>query len=184
MHKAFFAVTSVVICLILVSGCAVSNPPLPAPPQPALPNVEFQCGAFRESARKISNTDRSVESGWVEVQYALDGSGRASNLVVISSHNARGFTDSVVADIRNADFKRDVKVLRVESCDFEFTAAGLSRTAKGYTDSYTWQEVVAVHKLSRAYLIEFEVGAMPIPFRVFSGNEQQRMENFVPQALL
>jgi hypothetical protein len=72
------------------------------------------------------------------------------------------------------------KVLRVGRCDFEFTELGMSRTSKGTKASRTWQEVVAVHKLSRAYLIELEKGAMPVPYRVFASHEQQGFEALLP----
>lgn len=76
------------------------------------------------------------------------------------------------------------KVLRVGRCEFDFTNAGFSRTSRGHTAFWSWQEVVAVHTLSRVYLIELEKGAMPVPFRVFAPSDQERFEALIPHSLL
>lgn len=72
-----------------------------------------------------------------------------------------------------------LKQSRVGECLFTFSEQGLSRTSKGHTASRGWVQVKIVHRLSTAYLIELvEGGAMPVPFRVFTAEQQQLFENF------
>lgn len=74
-----------------------------------------------------------------------------------------------------------IKKLCVGRCLFEFTPEGLCRTAKGYTASRTWSQVVAVQSLRAAYLIELkEGGAMPVPYRVFTPSQRTALESLMP----
>jgi hypothetical protein len=103
MYKSFN-----LLCFTMLASCAASYQPSPAQPQPAIASAELLCDGIRESAFRIRNNDRSFESGWVQVQYSLDGSGSASDVKVIASHNASGFANSVVADLKQAGFKKGV----------------------------------------------------------------------------
>lgn len=76
-----------------------------------------------------------------------------------------------------------VKKLRVGQCVFEFTADGLSRTARGHTMRLLWSQVSTVHSLSATYLIELkDGGAMPVPYRVFKPSERAAFESFISLA--
>lgn len=72
------------------------------------------------------------------------------------------------------------KMLRVGRCLFVFSAAGISRTSKGFTASRSWDQVKSVQRLSAAYVIELvEGGAMPIPFRAMDVDQHREFERLV-----
>lgn len=42
-----------------------------------------------------------------------------------------------------------------------------------------WSEVLRVHRLSQAYLVEKAEGAMPLPFRCFTPAQRQAFEGIL-----
>ncbi|MGY0653101.1 YcxB family protein [Luteimonas sp. A537] len=76
------------------------------------------------------------------------------------------------------------KSSRVGRCDFTIDATGVSRRTKGGPGSVGWSRVKAVHTYSRGFLIELESGAMPIPFRVLSPEQQAQFRLLAADQLL
>lgn len=66
------------------------------------------------------------------------------------------------------------KSSRVGRCDFTIDAAGVSRRTRRGPGSVAWARVKAVHIYSPGFLVELESGAMPIPFRVLSLEQQKQ----------
>ena len=75
------------------------------------------------------------------------------------------------------------KKSRIGNCKFTFSEAGFTRTSRGRTASRNWDEVKVVHRLSGAYLIELKAGgALPVPYRAFTPEEEQLFEGFTQRA--
>src|SRR6185436_802390 len=69
-----------------------------------------------------------------------------------------------------------VKSYRIGACTFQIDSHGVSRESKTGLLQVPWSEITQVHKLSSAYLVENSNGAMPIPFRVFTAEQQLALE--------
>ena len=69
-----------------------------------------------------------------------------------------------------------VKSYRMGACTFSIDGQGVSRASKTGLLQVPWSDIIQVHKLSSAYLVEKSNGAMPIPFRVFSADQQLALE--------
>lgn len=72
------------------------------------------------------------------------------------------------------------KTWRVGECRFVVDRQGITRSGDGHVAKYSWDEVTHVHRLSCAYLIELEEGAMPLPYRVFTEEQRAAFEALVP----
>jgi hypothetical protein len=68
----------------------------------------------------------------------------------------------------------------VGTCVFRIDAERVERRSKAGTLAKPWSSVTVVHCLSEAYLVEFERGAMPLPYRCFSPEQRAAFEAFVP----
>jgi hypothetical protein len=69
-----------------------------------------------------------------------------------------------------------IKSYRIGACTFQIDSHGVSRESKTGLLQVPWSEITQVHKLSSAYLVEKSNGAMPIPFRVFTAEQQLALE--------
>ena len=72
----------------------------------------------------------------------------------------------------------------VGTCVFRVDGEQIERKSKTGTLTKPWSSVVLVHRLSGAYLVELEHGAMPLPYRCFSPEQRSAFESFVPEGKL
>lgn len=75
------------------------------------------------------------------------------------------------------------KSWRVGRCTFVVDSDGVTRSGANHKATYRWDEVMHLHRLSSAYMIELDVGAMPLPYRVFAVGQRQTFESFLPARL-
>ena len=68
---------------------------------------------------------------------------------------------------------------RVGTCSFKLDATGITRRSKGGEFSFPWSDVTAVYQYGPGYLIAKGKGAMPIPFRVMSEQQQKSVAALV-----
>ena len=65
------------------------------------------------------------------------------------------------------------KTFRVGTCHFVIDRAGISRRSKGdRLINLAWSDVACVREYKVGYYIEKKNGAMPVPFRVLSAQQQ------------
>jgi hypothetical protein len=69
----------------------------------------------------------------------------------------------------------------VGACEFEISCAGIVRRSKAGEFSAPWSEVKAIHQLSKAYLVQIDKGAIPLPYRCFSNSERGEFEGMAGQ---
>ncbi len=72
-----------------------------------------------------------------------------------------------------------LKKRRMPVCRFTIAASGIAREAGGGRLQAAWSEVVAVHRLDRAWLVALADGAMPLPYRCFSAAQRAGFERLV-----
>lgn len=71
------------------------------------------------------------------------------------------------------------KKSKIGTCKFTFSDAGLTRHSDIGAASRSWDQILSVHRLSTAYLIQLkEGGAMPIPYRAFGAEERSLFDSF------
>jgi hypothetical protein len=75
------------------------------------------------------------------------------------------------------------KSWRVGKCRFVVSSIGVTRSGAGHEATYRWEEVMHLHRLSSAYMIELEEGALPLPYRVFAADQRQAFESLLPARL-
>jgi hypothetical protein len=75
------------------------------------------------------------------------------------------------------------KSWRVGKCTFVIDSDGVTRFGAHHKATYLWDEVVHLHRLSGAYMIELSAGALPLPYRVFSAGQRQTFESLLPVRL-
>jgi hypothetical protein len=92
------------VAAIATIGCATK--PDPRAVDPAEPDKSLQC--FEQLVRAPSYRDVGLpaESGWVVIEYALDGSGRASNLKIVDGRNAGSVGRGLIRAVERAEFKQ------------------------------------------------------------------------------
>lgn len=73
------------------------------------------------------------------------------------------------------------KVRKVGRCTFLIDEQGVQRTSKLGTGRVPWADVVTVHRLSRAYLVEKRNGALPLPYRCLDERQKADLEEFLKQ---
>lgn len=73
-----------------------------------------------------------------------------------------------------------MKKRRMPVCRFSIDARGIERRTKRSTLRVAWSEVIAVHRYSRAYVIEKGNGGLPIPYRCLDGDERALLERMLP----
>jgi len=72
-----------------------------------------------------------------------------------------------------------LKQRRMPRSEFVIDGAGIERTTKQGTLRRGWDEVTAVRRYSRGYLLMLRRGAIPIPFRCLDGGQQERLRAFL-----
>ena len=71
------------------------------------------------------------------------------------------------------------KIRKVGRCTFLIDGEGVQRTSKLGTGRVPWPDVVTVHRLSGAYLVEKRKGALPLPYRCLDEQQKARLEEFL-----
>jgi hypothetical protein len=67
------------------------------------------------------------------------------------------------------------KKRRMPACSFRIDGAGIERTSRTGTFARAWQDVTAVRRYRRGYLLTYDKGAVPIPLRCM---DQGQLEAF------
>lgn len=75
------------------------------------------------------------------------------------------------------------KTLRVGTCHFQIYARQIVRRSRTGTVVVPWSAIVAVDRYAPGYLLAGAKGAIPIPFRVLSGDERKTLEGIVAVAV-
>lgn len=101
-------------------------------------------------------------------EHAFDTDDSLRGLRGVRRHAARALLLTV------AFFGFFYKVSRVGRCDFKIDGEGVIRKTKIGPGSVPWSRVKSVHTYSPGFLVELEKGAMPLPFRVLSPEQQQK----------
>lgn len=70
------------------------------------------------------------------------------------------------------------KIRKVGQCAFVIDEDGVERTSKLGVGRTPWSDVVTVHRLSQAYLVEKSKGALPLPYRCLDAGQTLALENF------
>lgn len=68
---------------------------------------------------------------------------------------------------------------RVGECTFTADERALVRRNKTGSTEMPWSEVLRVHRLSQAYLVEKAEGAMPLPYRCFTQAQRHAFESIL-----
>lgn len=71
------------------------------------------------------------------------------------------------------------KKRRMPVCDFRIDADGIERTTAQGVLARRWDQVRAVRRYRIGYLVEFERGAVPIPFRCLTAAQQERLRALI-----
>ena len=74
-----------------------------------------------------------------------------------------------------------LKKRAVGQCDFSIDQEQIVRRSKAIDVRLPWKDVLRVHRLSQAYLVEKEGGAMPLPYRAFMPTQRQAFEAVLAQ---
>ena len=69
-----------------------------------------------------------------------------------------------------------MKKRAVGACEFNIDRNRIQRHSKNENIELPWKDVLRVHRLTQAYLVEKDGGAMPLPYRAFTGSQQQSFE--------
>ena len=72
-----------------------------------------------------------------------------------------------------------LKKRAVGECRFSVDREGITRRSKSGDVALPWNEVLRVHRLSEAYLVEKSEGAMPLPYRVFTQVQRAVFESII-----
>lgn len=76
-----------------------------------------------------------------------------------------------------------IKVRKVGLCTFDLSPDGFSRQSNVGKKFIPWEQVLQVHLLSSAYLLELDQGFIPLPFRCFEMNQRADFEVLVSSKL-
>lgn len=71
------------------------------------------------------------------------------------------------------------KINKVGDCVFDIDEHQIKRTSKLGVICLPWTDVVAIRRLSRAYLIEKSRGAMPLPYRCLTVEQAATLDELV-----
>ena len=71
------------------------------------------------------------------------------------------------------------KLRKVGSCIFHINETEITRESKLGKKTISWDEVLNIHVMSSGYLLEISQGAMPLPYRCFSGHQKNEFEKMV-----
>ena len=69
-----------------------------------------------------------------------------------------------------------MKKRAVGDCKFNINDSRVLRQSKNGDIELPWSQVLRVHRLSQAYLVQEEQGAMPIPYRAFTPEQLKQFE--------
>ena len=69
----------------------------------------------------------------------------------------------------------------VGKCEFTIDRQLVKRRSKSGDVELPWKDVLRVHRLSVAYLVEKDGGAMPLPYRSFSQPQRDVFENILAE---
>jgi hypothetical protein len=69
-----------------------------------------------------------------------------------------------------------MKKRAVGDCKFNIDDSRVLRQSKNGDIELPWSQVLRVHRLSQAYLVQEEQGAMPIPYRAFTPEQLKQFE--------
>ena len=72
-----------------------------------------------------------------------------------------------------------LKKRAVGECRFTVDHEGITRRSKSGDVAFPWKEVLRVHRLSEAYLVEKSEGAVPLPYRVFTQVQRAKFESII-----
>ncbi|MFT5705210.1 MAG: hypothetical protein ACI8SK_001165 [Shewanella sp.] len=76
-----------------------------------------------------------------------------------------------------------IKVRKVGLCTFDLNSAGFARQSNVGKKFIPWEQVLQIHLLSSAYLLELDQGFIPLPFRCFETNQRADFEVLVSRKL-
>jgi YcxB-like protein len=76
-----------------------------------------------------------------------------------------------------------IKSYRIGTCHFRIDREGIRRRSKQGEMSIQWRDVTAVHKYGPGYLIEMAHGGIPIPFRVLSKDQSDRLHSMIARRI-
>ncbi|MGH8127140.1 MAG: YcxB family protein [Gammaproteobacteria bacterium] len=71
------------------------------------------------------------------------------------------------------------KVNKVGVCVFDIDENQIKRTCKLGVIRLPWADVVAIHRLSRAYLVEKARGGMPLPYRCLTAEQATALDGLM-----
>lgn len=71
------------------------------------------------------------------------------------------------------------KMRKLGTCTFRIDEDQIQRTSKQGTLTIPWHDVVAIHRFSRAYLIEKHRGAVPLPYRCLDAAKAAALDELV-----
>jgi hypothetical protein len=97
-----------------------------------------------------------------------------------TSSTTSAFEKALVAPLAAAAFL--YKRHKLGICIFGIDATGVRRRSKADELFVSWSDVKAVFRLTNAYLVAKEGGAMPIPYRCLSGEQRARLEELLSNA--
>lgn len=69
----------------------------------------------------------------------------------------------------------------VGDCEFRIDEHRIVRHSKSADVELLWRDVVRVHRLTQAYLVQKEQGALPLPYRAFTALQLQQFERILEQ---
>ena len=72
-----------------------------------------------------------------------------------------------------------VKKRAVGDCRFTIDENRVLRQSKSGDVELPWAQVLRVHRLTQAYLVQEEQGAMPIPSRAFAPEQREQFESIL-----
>ncbi len=72
-----------------------------------------------------------------------------------------------------------MKKRAVGDCKFNINDSRVLRQSKNGEIELPWTQVLRVHRLSQAYLVQEEKGAMPIPYRAFTPQQLKQFESIL-----
>jgi hypothetical protein len=71
------------------------------------------------------------------------------------------------------------KLRKLGTCAFDIDEHRIQRTSKLGVLCIPWRELIAVHRLSQAYLFEKARGAVPVPYRCLSATQVAALDDLI-----
>ncbi len=118
------------LCGLFSLSAPASPPVAPAAPaadrpEPVIADIALNCAPLMTAAGDLNLTAAPrTDSGWLLVQYSLDGSGRAQQVKVLDSHRAKDLQKQVLKMVRSASYRQgEVRARCQEVIGFHRTPA-------------------------------------------------------------